>query len=143
MFRALGLAPTPSEYDSLLAQMDKNSKGHIKQINFMREMERYYTQYFSKSSDIEKAFSCLCGLTDDDADAVFSTPANVVDLNGAITADELTKAMMNLGFEMPEDLEERDNDILDMIEEVDSKGMKEIDLDDFVKMLTTTTDDIL
>ena len=44
---------------------------------------------------------------------------------------------------MPEDLEERDNDILDMIEEVDSKGMKEIDLDDFVKMLTTTTDDIL
>ena len=66
-----------------------------------------------------------------------------MDLNGAITADELTKAMMNLGFEMPEDLEERDNDILDMIEEVDSKGMKEIDLDDFVKMLTTTTDDIL
>ena len=120
-----------------MAQMDYAQKGHVKQTVFTKEMERFYTQYFSKSQDIEQAFGRVCSLTDDDPEA-YSSP-----MHGTITADELTKAMQNLGFEMSEDLEERDNEILDMIEEIDSKGQKDFDLDDFVKMLTSTTDDLL
>ena len=140
--RTLGLAPTPTELEELVAQMDKNKKGHIKQLAFMREMERYYTQYFSKSVDIEKAFARVCSLTEDDASAFASPMHGGVANSGSVTADELTKAMQNLGFAMAEDPEERDNEILDMIEEIDSKGHKDIDLDDFVKMLTSTIDDI-
>ena len=62
--------------------MDYAQKGHVKQTVFTKEMERFYTQYFSKSQDIEQAFGRVCSLTDDDPEA-YSSP-----MHGTITADE-------------------------------------------------------
>lgn len=87
------------------------------------EMERFRTQYFSKPADLEKSFKKICGLSDD---------AGI----GAITIDELTIAMENLGFALSEDKDEAEEEVFEMIGEVDSKGNGEIDLEDFVKLLT-------
>ena len=87
------------------------------------EMERFRTQYFSKPADLEKSFTKICGLSDD---------AGI----GAITIDELTIAMENLGFALSEDKDEAEEEVFEMIGEVDSKGNGEIDLEDFVKLLT-------
>ena len=56
----------------------------------IQEMERFMTQYFSKAQDMERAFAKVCKLAGDD------------DV-GAVTVDELTVAMTNLGFKLPED----------------------------------------
>jgi Ca2+-binding EF-hand superfamily protein len=57
-------------------------------------------------------------------------------VTGAIGVEELTTAMLNMGFKLPEDPDEAEEEIYEMIEEVDSKGLGEIDMDDFLKLLT-------
>ena len=68
------------------------------------EMERFRTQYFSKPADLEKSFKKICGLSDD---------AGI----GAITIDELTIAMENLGFALSEDKDEAEEEVFEMIGE--------------------------
>ena len=65
----------------------------------------------------------MCGLS----------PDNVT---GAIGVEELTIAMTNLGFKLPEDPDEAEEEVYEMIGEIDSKGLGEIDMDDFIKLLT-------
>jgi len=59
-----------------------------------QEMERFMTQYFSKAQDMERAFAKVCKLAGDDG-------------VGAVTVDELTVAMTNLGFKLPDDKDVR------------------------------------
>jgi hypothetical protein len=61
---------------------------------FSQEMERFTTQYFSKPHDMERAFAKICKLAGDDG-------------VGAVTVDELSVAMANLGFKLPDDKDVR------------------------------------
>mmetsp|Transcript_13808 Transcript_13808/g.16449 ORF Transcript_13808/g.16449 Transcript_13808/m.16449 type:complete len:214 (-) Transcript_13808:119-760(-) len=123
VFRAQGIAPTPLEFEKLVGDMDPQKKGFVKYNAFQKEMERYLTQYFSKPADIERSFEKICALS----------PDNVT---GSIGLEELTIAMNNLGFTLPDDPDEAEEEVYEMIGEVDSKGLGEVDMDDFLKLLT-------
>ena len=123
VMRALGQAPTPTEFAKLVKECDKRGKGVVRWPDFLKEMERWITQYFSKPNDIRRAFQLVTRLTGEDNGL------------GTVTIDELTIAMENLGFKLSDDPDEAEEEVFEMIGEVDSKGMGEIDSDDFVKML--------
>jgi len=93
VFRALGQAPTQLEFEKLVSHMDPKSKGVITWSAFLKEMERDLTKYFSKPADISRAFEKITKLSGEDAGT------------GAITIDEVTMCMENLGFKLPEDPE--------------------------------------
>jgi Ca2+-binding EF-hand superfamily protein len=122
VMRAMGYAPTPLEFEQLVKDMDPEKKGIIKSNIFLKEMERFITSYFSKPADVEKAYEKLCGLS----------PDNVT---GAIGLEELTIAMQNMGFKLSDDPDEAEEEIYGMIEEIDSKGLGEIDMDDLLKLV--------
>ena len=125
VFRALGQAPTQLEFEKLVRHMDGKGKGVVKWGDFLKEMERHLTQYISKPNDISRAFEKITKMSGEDAHGL-----------GTITIDELTMCMENLGFKLPEDPEEAEEEVFEMIGEIDSKGMGEIDTEDFVKLLT-------
>mmetsp|Transcript_34227 Transcript_34227/g.69979 ORF Transcript_34227/g.69979 Transcript_34227/m.69979 type:complete len:228 (-) Transcript_34227:167-850(-) len=125
VMRSLGLAPTPIEFAQLTKLMDPLQKGTIKWTDFMKEMERYNTQYFNKPKDIKRVFEQVCSLATGNGGA-----------GSTITIEEITLAMENLGFTLPADADEVEEDMFDIIGEIDSKGDGDIDLSDFVKLLT-------
>jgi Ca2+-binding EF-hand superfamily protein len=124
VFRALGVAPTPLEFAGLVKRMDEANTGLIKYGIFLGEVERYYTQFFSKGPDMQRAFTAVCKVAGD------GDPAP------AISVAELMTVMLNLGFKLPDNIDDAEEEVFEMIGEIDTKGTGDIDVEDFVKMLT-------
>lgn len=124
VLRASGLAPTPLEFERLEELMDPKREGVIKLSAFLKEMERYLMRQFSDVNELQAAYQACRLLAGEDLKT------------DGIGVDQVMKAWENLGVDVPEDLDDVEDEAFEMIGEFDREGHGELNFDDFCFMLS-------
>lgn len=112
VMRSLGQAPTDSELQDMINEVDVDGSGTIDFQEFLEMMTKHM-----KETDTEQELKEAFKVFDKNGD-------------GKISAEELKTVMLNLGEKLTDD------EINEMIREADANGDGQVDYEEFVKMMS-------